>query len=94
MRQILILSVLLLSSAAWAHGNMVQQAQGATDSCLKFMLDNEPKKLIHLFKSVHTEVAGNEQFSVQITLRDGTSLNYKNHSVPNGDDTVTWVCER
>lgn len=91
-----ILAILTLSSSlAWAHGNLVQQAQGVTTACLDFLMQNEPRNIIRRFKSVTTEMTGNEQFSVTVYLNDGRVFAYAGVGVEGETDAdFHWQCSR
>ncbi len=90
----LAFSPLLGAAPAWAHGNLVEQAQGAGDACLQYMLTNEEKKLVRHFKSVLTELTGDEVFSVTITLDDARVLSYNAAGVDGAGDTFSWACTK
>jgi hypothetical protein len=96
--RIALLLTLFLGHYAHAHGNLLQQAQGVTSTCLDYMYTTEPKNLVRYFKSVHSEIAGNEIFTVTISLRNGMVLNYQATGVDgvdeNGQETFSWKCEK
>jgi hypothetical protein len=92
------LLVFFTNATVWAHGNMLEQAEGSTAACLRYMLDTEPKSMVRLFKSVHTEVTGNEIFSVAVTLRDARELIFQATGVestnPDGTESFRWDCKK
>lgn len=88
-----LVNVLVVAQAS-AHGNLFEQASGATSTCLDVMLKNEPKKIIRLFQSVQTTILESETFSVVVQLKDDQRLEYKAIGVEDESDRFSWQCSK
>lgn len=84
--------VLFYGQLSFAHGDMFEQAEGVTATCLKYMKATEPTNTIRRFQSVATAVSAVEIFTVTVTLNDGRIFEY--NGVGKDEPEFHWECTR
>ena len=96
MKKMSLLSCVCLSMAfsltAQAHGTLASQAAQAVLAASSTFNATATRDTQRLFKSVHVELTGHEQYAVQITLTSGQATNYnctENEEV----SPAVWECK-
>ncbi len=83
---------MLLSTSAFAHGSVAQQASDAVSKAVESFTAANPSEVRRQFLSISAELTGHEQFSVTITLKD-RATQFKYDCKENEDaDPVIWEC--
>jgi hypothetical protein len=93
MKNITALFLALATSAAWANGNVAQQADGALSAALAELQKTEPSENLDLLKSVTAELTGHETFTVTMVFSDNKYIQY-NCPEDESVNPAIWVCAR
>ena len=91
MKKIVLGVVLALSSSAFAHGSLAEQAANAVKSAGEVFVAANPKEITKGLISVTATLLGHERFGVVITTKDKTEFKYdclENEKV----SPVVWEC--
>jgi hypothetical protein len=91
MKNLAALFLLTFPTLAMAHGSLAQQSSDAVKSATELFLRTKAPDLRRQFSSITATVSGNEQFAVEISLKDRTLFKYdcrENESVK----PVIWEC--
>jgi hypothetical protein len=91
MKYAVLATSMFISSAAFAHGSVPEQAAAAINLSAKMLTASQPKIVLRNTASVTAVKTGHEKFDVTFLMSDNTQTNYacgENETV----DPVVWEC--